>query len=194
MANYARMFFLSADEMIAHQVQTDTGVSMPLLDWIKDNLERGNEGEQKVAYYLFDKMPGMTRVMDFRNEGVFDECLDILGRDAPESMRARLPDMSPLDLDMEADAIVDAILKADKDQREHFLASWSSPLRVLNMSGWQFWLPEDIAFFLQAYERLAPHEELLQESEWEWNDIAAAHRNQSYDVAIVLYEGNAYYG
>jgi hypothetical protein len=45
---------------------------------------------------------------------------------------------------------------------------------------------------MQAYTRRAPTEELLQTYAIEWNDVFTAHRNQSYDVAIVLYDSIAY--
>ncbi len=58
MANYARFFFLVAQEMLDHQVH----IGRNLLRWVEEQLTRGKE--QFVAKYLFKHLPGITPVTD----------------------------------------------------------------------------------------------------------------------------------
>jgi hypothetical protein len=61
------------------------------------------------------------------------------------------------------------------------------------MMGWQFFLPEDIAYCVAAYQQHAAQEEMLQSRDREWSDVIEAHRNHTYNAAFVLYESFAFY-
>lgn len=197
MANYARLFFIMADTMQAHQVRTEDGTLLPVLEWVERMLAYHDPAaERAVAEYLFTEMPGIMHVTDFRHEWVFDECLRVLARDASPALRERLMHDSDDDEVVEYDsyeAAADAAIEADRQQRARFLAVWNSPLRVLNMTGWQFFLPEDMAYFVETYQQRAAQEDILQSRDREWYDVIEAHRNHTYDVAFVLYESFAFY-
>jgi hypothetical protein len=60
---------------------------LPLLDWVVERLDAGEE--HLAASYLFDVMPGITAVADFRGAERFDDCLSILAATAPVEMRQR---------------------------------------------------------------------------------------------------------
>jgi hypothetical protein len=196
MANHARLFFIQADAMINHQVDTAEGTVLPLLEWIERQLAQQEDlAEREVAEYLFAEMPGIIHVTDFRHEWVFDECLQVLLRDAAPAMRARLGYDNGLAIDEHDsyEVAADAAIEADRQRRTQFLSDWDSPLKVLNMMGWQFFLPEDIAYCVAAYQQHAAQEEMLQSRDREWSDVIEAHRNHTYNAAFVLYESFAFY-
>ncbi|MCG8352774.1 MAG: hypothetical protein MI924_33845 [Chloroflexales bacterium] len=160
--------------------------------------------EQLVVSYLFDAMPGITAVAYFRGAESFDDCLSILAATAPSDMRRRLglQDMNDgehvagsiaVDEDLSPIEIVEQYLQAERTQREQFLATWVSPLRVLNMTGWRFLLPEDINYLVQAYTSHAYEDidDLISVYASDWDAIVSA-THINYDVAIALDDGVAF--
>jgi hypothetical protein len=194
MANHARLFLLAAAGMLRHPVPQ--AGNRPLLHWIAEALAEGDE--EAVAAYLFATLPGMSHVASFRPEAAFDDGVAVLAQDAPAALRARLLVAYPALTEEELAALspaerVDMDLQAEQAHREQCLATWDSPLRVLNMTGWRFLFPADVAFLVQSYPQRAGTSALLQDYAAEWRALFAAHQSQPYDALLVLYESSAFY-
>ena len=151
---------------------------MPLPQWIRRELGRiGNSDDYHYAYneieelLLFDGGGGLgSRGLDFATQfeknWALGEDLQTLTSFVDASLSRRL---------MAEDFIEGA------DFPEGLSAS--SPLRLLDFPGWQFFDRPEVAAMLGAvHEALEQEKELLYEEEWE--ELATEWRKKSYDFAL----------
>lgn len=151
---------------------------MPLLHWIRGELERSeNSDDYHYAFHeiegllLFDGggglgSPGVDFATQFEKNWALGEDLQTLTSFVGASLSHRLM----------AEDFIDG---ADFPER----LSASSPLRLLDFRGWQFFDGPEVAAMLGAvHKALERNKELLYEEEWE--ELAAQWRKKSYDFAL----------
>jgi len=151
---------------------------MPLLQWIRRGLERiGGSDDYHHAmreiegFLLFDGgagfgSPGIDFATQFEKGWALAEDLSTLGPLVDAPLRRRLAD---------EDFVESADFPESLDA--------SSPLRLLNFPGWQFFDSSEVVTMLGAVrEALEQEIEVLYEEEWA--EFAALWSKKSYDFAL----------
>ena len=150
---------------------------MPLLQWIRRELERtGNEEDYHYAFHEIEELllfgggagfgsPGIDFATQFEKGWALAEDLQTLAPFVDDPLRRRLM----------AEDFIDG---ADFPER----LDVSSPLRLLDFPGWQFFEGSEVDTIVGAVrEALEQDKELLYD---EWEELAAHWRKKSYDFAL----------
>jgi hypothetical protein len=151
---------------------------MPLLQWIRRELQRiGNSDDYHYAFHEIEELllfdggtgfgsPGITFVTQFEKGWALAEDLQTLAPFVGDPLRHRL---------MAEDFIDSAYFPDSLDA--------SSPLRLLNFRGWQFFDRSEVVTMLEAVlEAPEQGQEILYEQEW--GEFAAHWRRKGYDCAL----------
>ena len=151
---------------------------MPLLQWIRRELERtGNEEDYHYALHEIEELllfggdagfgsPGIDFATQFEKGWALAEDLQTLAPFVGDPLRYRL-------------TVEDFIDSADFPES----LDASSPLRLLDFPGWQFFDRPEVDTMLGAVrEALEQEKEVLYEDEWE--EFAGHWRKKSHDFAL----------
>ena len=151
---------------------------MPLLQWIRRELERtGNEEDYHYALHEIEELllfdgdagfgsPGIDFATQFEKGWALAEDLQTLAPFFGAPLRYRL-------------TVEDFIDSADFPES----LDASSPLRLLDFPGWQFFDRPEVDTMLGAVrEALEQEKEVLYEDEWD--EFAGHWRKKSYDSAL----------
>ena len=151
---------------------------VPFLQWLRRELERtGNEEDHHYAFHEIEELllfgggagfgsPGIDFATQFEKNWALGEDLQTLARFVDEPLRRRL-------------VAEDFIDSADFPES----VEASSPLRLLDFPGWQFFDGSEVDAMLGAVRRaLEQEKEALYEEEWA--EFAAHWSEKSYDFAL----------
>ena len=151
---------------------------VPFLQWLRRELERtGNEEDHHYAFHEIEELllfgggagfgsPGIDFATQFEKNWALGEDLQTLARFVDDPLCRRLM----------AEDFIDSA-----DFPESVEAS--SPLRLLDFPGWQFFDRSEVDTMLGAVrEALEQEKEVLYEEEW--GELAAHWSNKGYDFAL----------